>query len=240
MPRKPTDAGPLVLTEAQGDAHIGACEPLSSQGSSRASHTLNMSPPSFYSGKHFRHTKCADPLTVRMEGEREMEATEEEGLVSWLWARQHSPFPPAWGVGWGRHHREENAGQPRPQAPAWGLHSADTDAPCRTWSQRAASPVLIPTPGKSLSSSQVGGQAVRGGLHTGFPSSRAGGGTPGLSQGPRSRRHLPREPWPLEEGGPHTVHAAVPPGYKATRHHGTQGSRKGPRSSLCTPNTGRA
>lgn len=30
-----------------------------------------------------------------------MEATEEEGLVSWLWARQHSPFPPAWGVGVG-------------------------------------------------------------------------------------------------------------------------------------------
>lgn len=75
---------------------------------------------------------------------------------------------------------------------------------------------------------------------TGFPSSGAGGGTPGLSQGPRSRRHLSREPWPLEEGGPHTVHAAVPPGHKATRHHGTQGSRKGPRSSLCTPNTGRA
>lgn len=56
-PTKPPEAGPSVLTEAQGDARIGACEPLSSQGSSWASHTLNTSPSSFYSGKNISDTR---------------------------------------------------------------------------------------------------------------------------------------------------------------------------------------
>ena len=83
---------------------------------------------------------------------------------------------------------------------------------------------------------------------TGFPSSGAGGSTPGLSQGPprdSPRGHAlggtcPENPGPWRKEGRTLRTLLLPPGYKATRHHGTQGSRKGPRSSLCTPNTGRA
>lgn len=246
MPPKPTDASPLVLTEAQGDAHIGACEPLSSQGSSRASRTLNMSPPSFYSGKHFRHMKCADPLTARMEGQREMEATEEEGLVSWLWAQQQGPFPPAWGVGVGASPQGGECRAASSPSPGLGPPLCRHRRPMSNVEPEGSKSCAYPHTGEKPLQQPGGRTGCAGRAPQGPPRTQASRAV-GLAAAPRDspRGHAlggtcPENPGPWRKEGRTLRTLLLPPGYKATRHHGTQGSRKGPRSSLCTPNTGRA